>query len=215
MNKLLGTSLVIVGFAVGSVLLAQQEKRDPAGQPAQAGNQGGKATPASASAMEAKWKEYGTPGPEHKVLDARQGKWNVAIKMFEPGASAPQESQGTCECKWILGGRFIQETAKGQWMGQPFEGIGTIGYDNLKDKYVSTWVDNMGTGVMVAEGTYDAATKTFTFGGECPDVMAGKHTPFRSVEKMTDAEHISVQHFKRGPDGKEFLAGEMNYTRAK
>ena len=205
MNKLLGTSVLIAGFAVASVVAARQDKPAP----------GGKPTPASANLMEVKWKEYGTPGPEHKVLDARVGKWDVVIKMFEPGNATPQQSQGTCEGKWILGGRFIQETAKGQWMGQPFEGIGTIGYDNLKDKYVSTWVDNMGTGVMVAEGTYDPATKTFTFTGNCPDVLAGKHTPFRSVEKFADADHATVQTFKPGPDGKEFLAGEMTYTRAK
>lgn len=211
MNKLLGLSLLVAAFAAGSVVLAQQEKPAPAGQPAQ----GGKAIPASASTMEAKWKEYGTPGPEHKVLDARTGKWDVAIKMFEPGSTAAQESKGTCEAKWILGGRFMQETAKGQWMGQPFEGIGTVGYDNLKDKYVSSWVDNMGTGVMVAEGTYDAATKTFTFGGDCPDLIAGKHTPSRTVVKMADADHINTQTFKRGPDGKEAMVCEMNYTRAK
>ncbi len=33
-------------------------------------------------------------------------------------------------------------------MGMPFEGMGIDGYDNLAKQYVSTWVDNMGTGIM-------------------------------------------------------------------
>ena len=134
MKKLLQATPLFIALVIGSVVVAQQG-RDPQTKPEQ-----GKPTEASASAMEAKWKEYGTPGSEHRALEARTGKWNVAVKMFEPGSTTANESQGTCEGKWILGNRFVQETARGQWMGQPFEGIGTIGYDNLKDEYVSTWV---------------------------------------------------------------------------
>jgi hypothetical protein len=34
----------------------------------------------------------------------------------------------------------------------PFEGISTLGYDNAKKTFFSTWIDNMGTGMMVMEG---------------------------------------------------------------
>ena len=45
----------------------------------------------------------------------------------------------------------------------PFEGMGIVGYDNLLKKFVSVWIDNMGTGLMPGTGTYDAATKTYTY----------------------------------------------------
>lgn len=205
MNKLLGTSLLaVIAAAAGSAVLARQDKPT-----------GGQTTPASATLMEVKWKEFGTPGTAHKVLDLRLGKWNVDVKMFEPGTAAPQTSKGTSEVKWIMDGRFVEETVNGEWMGQPFSGRGATGYDNLRKKYVGSWIDNMSTGVMVVEGAYEAATKTFTYTGECPDVMAGKYTRSRSTEKMVDADHWTMQMFKPGPDGKEFMAAQMDYARAK
>jgi hypothetical protein len=74
-------------------------------------------------------------------------------------------------------------------MGQPFHGIGFTGYDNLKKKYVMSWMDNAATGIMYSEGTYDPATKTFTYVGECPDVMNGKYARSRTVDKMIDDKH--------------------------
>ena len=33
-----------------------------------------------------------------------------------------------------------------------FKGTGIEGYDNGKKKFVGTWMDNMGTGIMMSEG---------------------------------------------------------------
>ena len=60
-----------------------------------------------------------------------------------------------------LGGRFLEERVQSSFMGQPFSGIGYTGYDNVKKKYVSTWMDNMGTMIMVMEGTPDPAGKVY------------------------------------------------------
>lgn len=51
-------------------------------------------------------------------------------------------------------------------MGMPFEGHGTLAYDNHRKMFVSTWIDNMGSGIMVLEGTYDDASKTLTLMGK-------------------------------------------------
>ena len=45
-------------------------------------------------------------------------------------------------------------------MGMPFQGMSTMAYDNGKKTFMSTWIDNMGTGILETEGTYDAGTKT-------------------------------------------------------
>jgi len=165
--------------------------------------------------MMAKMKEFGTPGPAHKVLDLHVGKWNFEMKTYQPGQTTGDATKGTSEAKWILGGRFLEETLSCSYMGEPFNGRGTTGYDNMKRKYVSTWVDNMSTGIFHSEGAYDAATKTFQYTGESPDVMAGKYVKSRWVEKWTDNDHFVSQGFKPGPDGKEFMEMEMSYTRAK
>lgn len=37
-------------------------------------------------------------------------------------------------------------------MGQPFTGIGMHGYENLTKKYVTMWIDSIGTGIFVKDG---------------------------------------------------------------
>jgi hypothetical protein len=159
--------------------------------------------------------EFGTPGAAHKVLEPKVGKWTFEYKCYDAPGGTPQSSKGTAEVKWIMDGRFLEEKVTGDWMGQTFNGTGTAGYDNMKKKYVASWVDNMSTGIMTMEGTYDAGTKTFTYTGECPDFMAGKYVKSRSVEKWTDNDHMVSQAYKAGPDGKEFMFMELHYTRAK
>jgi hypothetical protein len=61
---------------------------------------------------------------------------------MEPG-QPPLESEGTAEHKMILGVRYLQQAFTGDMMGTPFGGIGLNGYDNQKQKFVSTWVDSM------------------------------------------------------------------------
>src|SRR5437879_9050116 len=97
-----------------------------------------------------------SPNENHKVLDALVGNWEHSGKawMMSPDGkmspeAKPEEFKGTNTNQWILGGRFIEQQVKGQMMGQPFEGIGMIGYDNTKGEYVSVWLDNMNTGLMI------------------------------------------------------------------
>src|SRR5438270_19831 len=106
----------------------------------------------------------------HKLLSSLDGNWNFAIKMWmNPDPNAPaQESKGTATRKSIMGGRYVtmDVTGKMQMPGEDgkmkdmqFKGMGLEGYDNLKKKFVASWVDNMGTGIQFSEGTYDPATK--------------------------------------------------------
>ncbi len=200
----IGTALCLGALAAAGTAALQQDKKPiPAASPEEA-------------AMMAKWAEFATPGPAHKVLETKIGKWSGTVKMFMPGAPAPHESKFTSEAKWIMDGRYVEETVVGETPMGPFNGKGTTGYDNIKKKYVSTWVDNNGTGIHFSEGTYDPATKTFTFSGECPDSMMSKYVQGgRMVDKMIDNDHGTAQAFGPGPDGKETIRMEITYTRAK
>jgi hypothetical protein len=162
-----------------------------------------------------KWMEFATPGEAHKLLDGKVGKWNMKLKMvMAPGAPA-QESTATSEAKWIMDGRYVEDITKGTFNEMPFEGRGLVGYDNLKKKYVGTWIDNMGTGIGTSEGTWDAAAKTFNYASEMPDPMAGKYVKTRMTEKMIDKDHWVMAMHCAGPDGKEFMSMEIDYQRAK
>jgi hypothetical protein len=199
---LMGSALLLAVVTAGAATLAVQDKPR-------------EASAAADDPMMKKWQEYATPGAAHKALEPHVGNWNLKMKCSSKPGEAPMESDATSKVEWIMDGRFIQEKVSGTFMDAPFTGQGTCGYDNIKKKYVSSWLDNMGTGIMVNEGTYDAASKTFTYTGECPDPMTGKFVKSRMTQKWTDNDHWTMQAFHPGPDGKEFMAMELTATRAK
>ena len=159
----------------------------------------------------------------HKLLGELAGTWTYNVKMWmgDPNAK-PDESKGTASRKPIMDGRYYALEATGKMEmpgpdGKPkqmtFKGMGLEGYDNVKKKFVSTWVDNMGTAIMVSEGTYDAATKTFNYNAEC-EFIPGVKQKIREVVKVVDKDHHTFEWFEdRG--GKEVKTMEINYTRKK
>ena len=158
------------------------------------------------------WMDYMTPGSAHKMLAKSDGEWNEEMTMWmQPGAE-PVKSKATAVNKMILGGRYQQTTHKGDVMGMPFEGMGLTGFDNIKKMYVSTWVDNMGTGMMYSEGKWDEATKSVEFKGTVVDPMSGKELKVRQVMKIVD-DNTETMEMYTTVDGKEFKTMEIKMTR--
>jgi Protein of unknown function (DUF1579) len=180
-----------------------------------ASDSGAKKSEISQEEMMAKWSAYMTPGAEHKVLDSKVGNWTTHAKMWMDPHAPATEMDGTSEIGWVMGGRYLHESYHSSMMGQPFEGAGMSGYDNLKKKYIGGWVDNMSTGLMTSEGTYDAAKKTFTSASSGPDLIAGKYVPMRMVETHKDADHFTLDMFAPDADGKEYKSMEIAYTRSR
>lgn len=170
--------------------------------------------PKKAEMMKA-WQEYATPSDAHKVLAGTVGNWKYTSKFWEAADATPEESKGTSKLKMILGGRFLQHETKGKAMGMPFEGLGITGYDNIKKKYDTLWMDTMGTGVMHGSGSFDAATSTLTDKGEftCP-LTKGKTREYRTEWKITDKKNMTFTMYGPGPEGgKEFKQMEMIFKR--
>jgi hypothetical protein len=94
-----------------------------------------------------------------------------------------------------------------------FKGMSMDAYDNAKKKFVNGWVDNMGTGIYITEGTYDAATKTFTYTGEF-EMMPGMKSKVREVIKMPDNNHMTMEYYEDRGQG-ETKSMEINYKRGK
>ena len=158
----------------------------------------------------------------HKVLASTAGTWSYTVKMWMDPKGKPSESTGTATRKAIMDGRYVtgdysgkfkMPGADGKMMEMNFMGMSMDGYDNVKKKFVSGWVDNMGTGIMTMDGTYDAATKTFTYTGEY-EMMPGMKEKVRQVIKMTDSNHMSMEYYEDRGQG-EAKTMEINYTRKK
>jgi Protein of unknown function (DUF1579) len=160
----------------------------------------------------------------HKMLSDSVGTWSYTVKMWMNGdpSTTPQTSKGTAVRKAIMDGRFVvmdvtgnmeMPGADGKMKKVTFKGEGTEGYDNVKKKFVGSWIDNMGTGIMMAEGDYDPGTKTFTYTGEV-EAIPGMKQKIREVVKMTDKDHMLFEWYEdRG--GQEAKTMEINYTRKK
>jgi hypothetical protein len=206
---LLAGSLAFPSFAQDAATPKPDAK--PSGQPDEA-------------QMMAAMMELAKIGENHKLLQGLAGSWTYSGKFWmNPDPTAPpMESPGKTVVKPIMGGRYLQveHVGKMQMPGPDgkmtdadFKGMEIAGYDNIKKKFVSSRIDNMGTGIMQSEGTYDLATKTLTYTAEY-EMMPGMKTKARSLLKLTDSDHHTMEYFEdRG--GKEVKVMEITYTRQK
>ncbi|RZL37004.1 MAG: DUF1579 domain-containing protein [Pedobacter sp.] len=153
------------------------------------------------AAMNKAWADYMTPGDVHKMLANDNGKWDAEISFYY-NPDSPSVNKAVCENKMILGGRYQQSTYSGSVDGMAFEGIGTLAYDNARKIYQSTWIDNMGTGIMQMEGTFDESTKTLNLKGKATDVTSGKDISVHEVFKIVDDKTQQMEMFET-KNGKE------------
>ena len=166
----------------------------------------------SAAEMEAMQKA-GTPGEPHKHLARMAGDWTFTSKAWMAPSQPPMESSGAMHAEMILGGRYVQATWTGNMMGMPFEGRGTDGYDNMAKQYVSTWMDNMSTGIMYSTGTCDNKGMKCSMKGDMIDPMTGNKSYMRSEVTWTDDNNFKFEAYGPGPDGKELKWMEMTVKR--
>lgn len=219
-------SLFTILFAI--LIATSSNAQGPATSPATAtGSTSAQSAPATGEPnpqeMMKQMMEMSKLNENHKLLASMDGNWAFAIKMWmnpDPNA-APQQSKGTATRKSIMGGRFVMMDVTGK-MQMPdetgkmkdmqFKGMGVEGYDNAKQKFVSSWIDNMGTGIQFSNGTYDPAAKTFTYTSEI-EMTPGMKMPVREVIKLTDKDHMSLEWYETH-GGQEKKTMEIAYTRS-
>jgi hypothetical protein len=158
------------------------------------------------------WTTYMTPGDVHKMLAKDDGVWEEDITLWMSPGAPPTKSTATVTNKMILGGRYQESRHVGSINGMPFEGMGLTGYDNAKKVFVSSWVDNMSTGIMNMEGVWDEKTKTATFTGISYDPMSGKDMKVRQTFKWIDDNTQMMEMFAE-QNGKEVKTMEIRLTR--
>ena len=210
--RLLATGCLALLIAGPS--LAQDKDKDkksekPAGQPDEA-------------EMMKMMMEMAKPGENHKLMSHAVGAWAYKVKMWMNGdpSTPANESSGTATTRAIMDGRFLVTDHSGKFqmpgpdgkmMDMDFKGMSIEGYDNAKKKFVASWIDNMGTGIMHLEGDYEPAARTLTYRAEY-EAMPGMKMKIREVIKMVDHDHRTFEWYEeRG--GAEVKTMEISYTR--
>jgi hypothetical protein len=159
--------------------------------------------------------EMPKPGKQHEALKYFEGTWDAKAKfMTEPGKPMT-ESKGTEKAEIILGGFWLAFEYKGEMMGMPFTGRGTMGYDQQKQKYVGTWIDAMKSGLFLSEGTADESGKVWTMmvQGYCDG--EGRSITMKQVYEIKDKDTWTLSFLAPNPDGKEMPTGTIEYQRRK
>lgn len=161
----------------------------------------------SAAQMKA-WAAYATPGNEHKLMADEVGTWNCEMTFWYEPNGKPEKATSTANVKMILGGRYQEAIYIGTMMGQPFEGKSTLAYNNASKEFTSTFIDNMGTGMMVGFGKYDEKTKSIEFKGDMVNPMNGIKTPYREIYTIVDPKTRKMEMFDM-KNGEEYKSMEI------
>jgi hypothetical protein len=158
------------------------------------------------------WQEYMTPGNMHQIMAKDTGEWKMTISQWMDPSQAPMKSEGTCSNTMILGGRYLQSNQSSSVMGMPMNGINIIGFDNGKKIFQSVWIDNMGTGIMFAEGPWDDATNTITMKGKMFDPISKMDEDVRETYKIIDENHRVLELYVT-QNGQEIKNLQADYER--
>jgi len=153
-----------------------------------------------------------TPGAPHAWLATMAGSWDFSGSFWSKPGDPPMTSTGSAERSMMLGGRVMAEKVTSEFFGQPFEGFGMTGYDNVSGKYWGTWTDSMSTGIMTSTGSCQGGKCEFTGSGYDP--VSGQLTTSRMTSEHTADREVHTM-YGPGPDGKELKMMELVYTRRK
>jgi len=159
------------------------------------------------------WSALSKAGPSHELLEMFVGDWRTDIAFRDSPNGKEQISTGRSQTKWILGRRFVKEEFIGEALGERFQGIGIMGYDNGARHFSNVWVDSMNTAMATASGRYFAEQNRFEFVGEVYDPLQGREKRVRSTIDIRSPNEYTFTMFDSSPTGDEFPSLEIQYHR--
>lgn len=159
------------------------------------------------------WASLSQPSSAHDLLQQFVGEWSVKLTFWSSPGAQGQSSHGHSSIAWMLGRRFVQEHFKGQILGESFEGLGIIGYDNGAREFKTLWLDSLNTAMTVATGRYVSHTQTLELESELYDPLRSGVKVVRSTLRFTSPDSYVFTMHDESPDGKSFTSLEMVYAR--
>lgn len=207
---------IILFVALGAITapaLAQKSKKSVKPK----GSQPIEAAPAEnpeenrARAMQA---ESRMMGPMHHMLVQWSGHWREEIKLWAtPNTKEPTTTPAIRDGRMAAEGRFLTSTTVGQIGTTPYEAQSVLGFDNAKKVFVKTWFDNLGTSILVLEGTFDEKNNFVDFVGYTTDPLTRKPVKVHQVMKIIDPNTQILEVFVELKEGKETKSMEIKSIR--
>lgn len=152
-------------------------------------------------------------GPMHHMLVQWSGHWREEVKIFTGDKNETTSTRWERDGNMMMGGKFLNMHVMGIMANEAYEANATIGYDNVKRKFVKTWYDNFGSSILVLEGDYDEKTKSITYEGSTLDPLTRVPVKIRQVQKNPDPTTQTLEVFTLDKEGKEIKTMEINSAR--
>jgi len=176
--------------------------------------------------------DYSRPGMYHQLLGNLVGTWSWEAKQFE-GNTNPDSNKiirspsGTLVRKPFANGRFFiveLTSGKGQTLQSPiqdgkmqednFKTIEIEGYDNVKQRYEKSFINNhVGSMIVSYEGNYDSTKKLIVYETSIK-AMPGVELKIDVFFRFIDNDHYKTEDYME-TDGKLVKNGEAFFTRMK
>lgn len=214
MNRTCKGALLAVIAAAG-LSIAAMENRTASAAPQD------KATSEEQAKMQARsleiakaYHDAGALGDQHADMSRYLGEWDVKLR-FQYTPDHPVETTGSATFRWLLEGRWLLEEFECEFNGAPFKGYNLIGFDNLKQQYMTCWVDNMSTSLFVASGAMDPSNSLLTTYSQVDDFVRGmRNKPIQTTTKFVD-ENKMIYTTNDVLWGQTQTVMEATYTRRK
>lgn len=153
------------------------------------------------------------PTEEHTMLTATAGTWNVDCSYFMDPSGEPMKTKAK-ETVETVGQFWTTSKFESDFMGMPFVGSATLGYDTHDNKFVGTWIDCMSTVLFNYEGQYDAATKQLNMKGRGMMPPFGGVCDYRMSMTFGDGDGHQFDMYVTPPGAPEMQMFHYEYTRA-
>lgn len=154
-----------------------------------------------------------TPGEMHHLLASLEGEWSFESKRWILADSPPTVVQGESSKTMILGGRFLEEVQKGELMGAAFEGHLVTGWDNRAKEFQAAWIDNFGTGILLAHGRLGADGKSIELEAEALNPLTSRREKLRLITRIVDKDHHVFESWAKPAGLPEYKKVETRYQR--
>lgn len=92
--------------------------------------------------------------PELRRFAEEVGTWKAELSAFMSPGMPPLRFEGT-ETNRMIGDAWLLSTLEAEPAGQPYTGVGQIGYDVTQGRAVKTWIESDSSALNVWYGTYD------------------------------------------------------------